>query len=1017
MDPGARVMDPRGAALAWDDQVEAFLRARLATDTADSAVAAYVLAAGFAAEGKLQAFAGELRIRRRALAAPAVDYRPALAALVAAVDAFVAWLNGVGFVEESTAELANELRALAEAFQRELGQAEPGRPDLVGLMRCAEEPLLCSAHTGKMTWSKKWGRKGKWQAAAAGHGRSKADGARIADEGEVLYHAVGAAWETLQSSLGACAFAALLDDLGEILVAFRAYKRAAALLDFDDLLGLARDLLRQHEPVRVALSQRFRHVLVDEFQDTDPLQAEILWRLCGEGAPDASSDASWAARQLRPGALFCVGDPKQAIYRFRGADVDTYVQAREAIRAQHPANILEVTANFRSLEPILSWVNERFRGPLTTPGQPGFQDLAPTRTPADDAPRVVRLEVTVMPAAGEPGDAEGEAKVKVTDQREAEARAVAHLCRRLIGSYRTQVDRPDPLLRPGDIALLAPGGTALWRYERALEELDIPVASQAGKGFFRRQEVQDLVALVRALADTRDTVALGALLRGPLVGLTEEELLDIVGGLPAIPGRSSLPRLTLWTELDAVPHPVAKDTLGVLQGLARRARGTTPFALLAEAVEELRVRALLRQRHPGGAERALANVDLLLEMARPYEVRGLREFAADLRAKWEDAESQVEGRPDAEEQAVNLITMHSAKGLEWPVVILVNTGSDAGGRSSGVLYDRAREALHGPLGKVKTAAHEQLQAEEDAQEERENVRLLYVACTRAAALLVLPQFSAGKSAWLSRVELGIGELPELDLAHLADALPPRPGDTANPQTAPRFAAEAARIVAATRVVEWRQPSRHEGTADAGLPGSGPSDSGASDNGPPDNGPSGLLAVPEDLVTRPAIRGGTVRGRVLHKLLEEILTGETAEEAAALEARARELLVQLGETPAADASRGFAPTELAAVTLAALRLPEVAALRDRLQPELAVYGHVVEADEPAREIVTAGIADAVALDDAGRITAVIDWKSDVAPSATQRGKYQRQLQDYLRVTGAATGLLVYLTAGRVDVVRT
>src|SRR5205823_1028995 len=108
-----------------------------------------------------------------------------------------------------------------------------------------------------------------------------------------------------------------------------AYKRSAALLDFDDLLYTARDLLANFEPVRQALAVRFVHVLVDEFQDTDPLQIEILWRLCGEKPGSGSDD--WIARNLRPGALFLVGDPKQAIYRFRGADVGAYIAARQTL--------------------------------------------------------------------------------------------------------------------------------------------------------------------------------------------------------------------------------------------------------------------------------------------------------------------------------------------------------------------------------------------------------------------------------------------------------------------------------------------------------------------------------------------------------------------------------------------------------------------------------------------------------------------------------------------------------------
>jgi hypothetical protein len=134
--------------------------------------------------------------------------------------------------------------------------------------------------------------------------------------------------------------------------------------------------------------------------------------------------------------------------------------------------------------------------------------------------------------------------------------------------------------RAGDIALLAPTGASLWRYERALEYRHVPVASQAGKGFFRRQEVQDLIALSRAIADRRDTLALGALLRGPLVGLREEEITDAIAVLP-VQENGPPPQLHLWTNRNAIIHPILGRTLEVLQNLARKARTTTPYQILA----------------------------------------------------------------------------------------------------------------------------------------------------------------------------------------------------------------------------------------------------------------------------------------------------------------------------------------------------------------------------------------------------------------------------------------------------
>lgn len=971
-DPGARVMDEAEALLARRDLFREFLRAVLDGSQPDAPLAAFVLARGPDAQRPLQALAEQLLARPGVRAARNVVDGAAIGRLRQCVDRFVAWLNGVGFEEETTAVLAGQLRALADRYEplRSTGDGWAQKMSVV------LEPPTCAAHTQELSW-RKWGRHGKWESAAGARGRSKAEGRRISQEGEAFYRQVGEAWLALHQSLDAAAFTALADAFQPLLERYARYKRDAALLDFEDLLQSARQLLRGHEDVRASLARRYAHVLVDEFQDTDPVQAEILWRLCGEGP----ADAPWSARALRAGALFCVGDPKQAIYRFRGADVDTYVAAREAIGRQLPGNILEVTANFRSVAPILRWVNDRFRGPLSGDGQPGFQDLSATRIPADDGARVLRLDLV--------GEAGGEQQ-NIKAMRKCEAEAVAALCRRLIGHYPI-VERNDRRpVRPGDIALLAPAGTQLWRYEQALERQGIAVASQAGKGFYRRQEIQDLIALTRVLVDGRDTAAFGALLRGPLVGLTEEELLDIVAALPVQAQRpDQIPRLTLWTAPEAVSHPLARDVITRLQGLARRARSTTPFALLAEAVEEMRVRPLIRLRHPAGAERALANVDLYLELARPYAVRGLRVFATDMRARWEDAESQMEGRPDAEQQAVQLITMHSAKGLEWPIVIPVNTCGDPQA-VSGVLHDRRRDELHYYVGHVRGVGYEACLAEEAAQSERERRRLLYVACTRAAELLILPKPPGRDHVWLTQVDLDIGSLPPADFAHLDEAPARQEPDAANDQSSAAFQAEAGRVAAATTRLEWRQPSRQE-TDEAAA------------------GPAEEAYLADDW-QRPAIRGGPVRGRVMHKLLEEILTRELTDDAAAVTARARELLLQLGEVPAEDPACGFAPAEIAAAALRALAVPAVAALRERLVPELPVYGWQPGAEAAPHAAIT-GIADAVARAADGSIAAVIDWKSDIGPGRAEIDHYRAQLREYQALTGAVEGLLVLATVGK------
>jgi ATP-dependent exoDNAse (exonuclease V) beta subunit len=364
--------------------------------------------------------------------------------------------------------------------------------------------------------------------------------------------------------------------------------------------------------------------------------------------------------------------------------------------------------------------------------------------------------------------------------------------------------------------LLAPVGTDLWRFEEALEDCGIPVSTQAGKGFFRRQEVQDLIALVRTIADPRDTLALGALLRGPLVGLTEAELLDVAHGLPTNPEASKrLPMLGLWTHTANIVHEAARSVIAALQSLSRRTRTTTPYILLADAIAALHVRPQLRQRFRGGAERAIANVDLFLEMSRAYDVRGFRAFARDMRANWEEAVRQIEGRPDAEQESVSLITVHASKGLEWPIVIPINmTGSPSS--ESALMQDRRTNSLSIPILGTEPSGHATIKSWNEQELARERVRLWYVAVTRARDLLVLPRHSAQlpNACWSRIVDLGLGDLESIDPTKLREGVLSKVAVWENVQTREIFAGEATFLAKNRKNIVWHRPSRDE--LDAGV---------------------------------------------------------------------------------------------------------------------------------------------------------------------------------------------------------
>jgi exodeoxyribonuclease-5 len=986
IDPGASVMDRGQGDLAFIEIVESWLR-ELLSGADGGIIAEMVLQDPGETVGLIHKIVANLR-KRRTVSAPAFTLvAPDLQAFRDAAGTFADLMRTAQVVEAETAAFARYFADLAQGLEDATATETPA--GLVRLLMTQPHPDLCT-QTGSFLVLRK---KGKWVDAAKLEGLPKADGERLYAAAEGCYVACCKAWQAMLQNVASRVLSDLVAQVQPVLQRFRAYKRSAALLDFDDLIFAARDLLRDHDMVRRALAERFSHLLVDEFQDTDPLQTEIFWRLCGDPPAEGGSD-DWTGFQIRPGALFLVGDPKQAIYRFRGADVGAYVRARSAVLAQGPDSVLSISTNFRSCAPILTYVNDRFEALLSSVGQPGFTALDPFHGDRGEGLCVAALDIAVADETG---------KANAEQQRDAEADAVAQMCAHLIGSEMI-LDRRSGgsrACRPGDIALLAPTGSDLWRYEEALERQGIAVATQAGKGLFRRQEIQDLIALTRVLANRRDTLALGALLRGPLVGLTEEELLDIIWAVPrSDDDPDALPRLDLGVDASAITHPLARTVFEKLQGLHRRTNSTTPHELLSQAIDVMRVRPILLERHRGQAERALANVDLYLSLTVPFAVRGLHAFAETMTAAWTDEAKAVEGRPDAQEEAVALYTMHAAKGLEWPIVIPVNTMTGLKAPDSEVT-DRDTNTFYCPVFGVKPAGYDAVRDAEKAELDRERIRLWYVAATRARELLVLPRLDAPPPkapAWISLLDLSLGALPALDLSHLPADMGAPAGAKGNAQTREVFAAEAAAIAERHRRLTWLAPSRDESGVGPVLISEAPEIWTASDTAQSDG-----EALP------PSIQGGRERGLVLHKLFEEVLTGETTDEAAALEDRARALIVSIGKPVADDPSQGLSPGELAGCVTRTLALPLIAELRPSLAPEFPAYASTVVGDV---EQATAGIADAISFSPDGKPVVVIDWKSDVQPSAETIEHYRAQVRAYLDTTGAERGLIVLVTSGEI-----
>jgi exodeoxyribonuclease-5 len=301
---------------------------------------------------------------------------------------------------------------------------------------------------------------------------------------------------------------------------------------------------------------------------------------------------------------------------------------------------------------------------------------------------------------------------------------------------------------------------------------------------------------------------------------------------------------------------------------------------------------------------------------------------------------------------------------------------------------------------VKPTGYEDARNAEKAELDRERVRLWYVAATRACEVLILPRFDvvAKGSAWISLLDLALANLPALDLSHLPPEIGSDGVGVQNTQTHVAFAAEAEVIADGRQRIVWLAPSRDENA-------SGP----ALQTELPDILMTDIDGAPVQEGIAPPIQGGRERGLVLHKLFEEVLTGETVETEIAIVDRARELIRAIGQPLVTDPAQGLAPAELADSVLRALNLPEIVALRPGLTPEFPVYASTLTGKV---EEATAGIADAIAFGADGKPHVIIDWKTDVAPVAETLEHYRAQVRAYLDVTQAERGLIVLATSGTI-----
>ena len=516
--------------------------------------------------------------------------------------------------------------------------------------------------------------------------------------------------------------------MGELLEGFgssyEALKRERGAVDFDDLELRARELLEERESVRAAWSERFELLMVDEFQDTNPRQLAIL-------------------TALERGNLFTVGDERQSIYGFRHADVSLF-RARRSELAECGGS-LELARNFRSRRPLLDVVNAVFEdrfGPDHTPLLAGREDDEEDRG-GEAAEPLVELLLTDTRGwddDGEPARAiAGERLPRATSWRLAEARMLAQRVAEL-------VDREEA--KAGEIVVLLRAVGDLEVYEAALRECGLRTLAAVG-GFWGRQEVGDLLSYLRTLANPLDESALYATLASPLVGCSSDGLALLARAARA-QGRGQVWETVKRGGEDFYDRLAAGDR-DALMGFRDRLGAERRMASL-RTISELIERALQAsgyREHVLGlqwGERRLANVHKLLSLARRFEasegrdLRGFLDYVSHLKDVMSVAESDA---PVAGEEpdAVRLMSIHAAKGLEFPVVCVADLGRAPNTSVPDLLVDGDRVGLRlvrlDGTESVGSLDYEELCEERNRGQAEEEERILYVAMTRARERLLL----------------------------------------------------------------------------------------------------------------------------------------------------------------------------------------------------------------------------------------------------------------------------------------
>ena len=532
-------------------------------------------------------------------------------------------------------------------------------------------------------------------------------------------------------------------------------RRRDGTLEYHDLLVRARSLLRSVPEARAALHRRYRHLLLDEFQDTDPIQVEIATLIACVGDEDVG--AAWDRATTAPGQLFFVGDPKQSIYRFRRADISLYLAAQHRFGSEAGTST-SLRVNFRTAAPIIDWINAAFDALMPADGSTDgvglhapYAPLRAWRPALDGAPAVVALGTEAH---------DGRSAEQI---REVEAADVAAAIGEAVRDRWPVEDRHLGTIRPArlsDIAVLIPTRTCLPQLEAGLAQASISYRLEASEFVWRSRIVRDLMMCLRAASDPDDDLAVVSALRTPFYGCGDDDLYAYYRSI----GSWSCFTSDFSTLPDGGNHIVARS-LTHLKSMYERHTLVAP-AVLADGF--VRERRMLEQAALGPRTREVwRQLRYVIDQARAWSQsqRGsLRQFL-----RWVEMQSSERAKvteailEETDDDSVRVLTVHASKGLEFPIVIVAGLGG--GGRhrlgDTHVAFDHgigprlaaarsAEPALPADQrtrysgaaavrlrGGTRSHGFEQWAEHDRLAEHHERVRLLYVACTRARDHLVV----------------------------------------------------------------------------------------------------------------------------------------------------------------------------------------------------------------------------------------------------------------------------------------